>query len=492
MRAVPIPAILISAAALALLPGLSRAENEAVEKAPLVLSVGEQRLLRTPGLSRFSLGGSVARSHPLGKSLGGEDARDSLLIRGEAPGPGDLWIWKSDGSSEHRAIQVERGQLLELSAPLARALSRLEECEIIPSGPDVLIRGRIETMREAARVSAILHAYPKEVVDGTSLAEPLLKKGREELEAALRELQLETHARVERVGSTLWVRGGLERKSDRAGVERRLKAAFPPVECELDALPDSAPTVHFKVFLLELKKNRSGAFGLTWPALQEGAFRVTTSGVQDMLQLDLTLQALETEGSVRVLSNPELVVRPPGEAQLFAGGELPISLKSHYYESVTWKNYGLTLKLKVTDTTSERVRLEIFTEVSRLDPTIAMDNVPGLQTNRMNTSVDARYGKPLFLSGLLQEGTRESARGLPLLRRLPILGALFGSEDYLNERSELVAVLLPGLDPPSAPMHRFESTEAASRPTPADTPPAGDPATPSRPVERFPWHQGIR
>jgi pilus assembly protein CpaC len=105
-----------------------------------------------------------------------------------------------------------------------------------------------------------------------------------------------------------------------------------------------------------------------------------------------------------------------------------------------------------------------LTEVSHLDPKISSDPIPGVQSNRMKTQVDARFGSPLLLSGLLQEGTREQARGLPFLRQIPILGLLFGSEDYLNERSELVAVLLPSSEPPSAPMQKFASRSDANIP----------------------------
>jgi Flp pilus assembly secretin CpaC len=175
-----------------------------------------------------------------------------------------------------------------------------------------------------------------------------------------------------------------------------------------------------------------------------------------MLQLDLTLQALEGEGSVRILSSPELVVRAPGEAELFSGGEIPIQATSAYYSSVTWKNFGLSLKLNVTHTTAEKVRLDIFTEVSHLDTSISsVDKVPGIQSNRMKTQVDARYGVPLLLSGLLQHGMRENARGLPFLRQIPVLGMLFGSDDYLNERSELVAILLPSSVPPPPPLGKI-------------------------------------
>jgi Flp pilus assembly secretin CpaC len=110
----------------------------------------------------------------------------------------------------------------------------------------------------------------------------------------------------------------------------------------------------------------------------------------------------------------------------------------------------------VTNTTSEKVRLDIQTEVSHIDQSMATkDGIPALQTNRMKTQVDARYGVPLLLSGLLQSENRENAKGLPFLRNIPVLGLLFGSEDYQNNRSELVAILLPSSTPPPAPIDKI-------------------------------------
>jgi len=69
----------------------------------------------------------------------------------------------------------------------------------------------------------------------------------------------------------------------------------------------------------------------------------------------------------------------------------------------------------------------------------------------MKTQVDATFGQPLLLSGLLQEGVKKTARGLPFLKDIPVLGLLFGSQDYLEDRSELVAILLPNRQVPEAP-----------------------------------------
>src|SRR4051794_37513510 len=94
---------------LGLLLSAVAAQADSMEKPPLILKQGEQRLLRIPALKRYSLGDPVVRVHPLSRSLGETEARESLLLRGLSPGTGDLWVWKEDGSSEHRSITVEKG-----------------------------------------------------------------------------------------------------------------------------------------------------------------------------------------------------------------------------------------------------------------------------------------------------------------------------------------------------------------------------------------------
>ncbi len=427
-------------------PAPEGAPENLEEKAPLFLGQGEQRVLRIQGLKRYSVGGNAIHAHSMG---------DELLVKGVSPGFSDLWIWKSDDSSEHRTIRVEKEVGGELKPALARALGYLQEVEVLQSGAGVLLRGEIRSVSEAARISALIGGFPAEIHNEAIPSDQLLEDSKIRLQNWVLATRNNTRLSVESASGSLWVRGSIDRPLERAAIEKRLRAIFPLVETELDSMPDTAPTIHFRVFLLELKKTQFHTIGLDWPAVQEGAFHVTTSAIQDAIGLDVALNAMEGQGSAKILSSPELVVRAPGDAELFAGGELPIKTESRFFSAVSWKSFGLSLKLKVTHTTAERVRVEIFTEVSHLDPSLTQDKIPGIQANRMKTEVDARYGVPLLLSGLLQQGTRDTARGLPFLRSIPVLGLLFGSDDYLNERSELVAILLPSSAPPPAPMARI-------------------------------------
>jgi Flp pilus assembly secretin CpaC len=432
---------------LGLLSSFALAQNE-IESPPIYLGVGEQRLLQVPGLKKYSIGSQII------KTTGVPGNTDRMLVKGVLNGVTDLWVWKSD-SVEHRTVIVEKVSSHELASPLLKALSQLSEVEIIYAGTSVILRGEIRDLKESAKIQSITAGFPKVLTNETVLAESLLNTGILELEKWFSRSPYKNSLRLERIGKSIWIRGSISNPNEKSKTETEIRNIFPATEFEIDSFPDHSPTIHFRVYLLELKKNQFSSFGIKWPDFQEGAFRVTTSAITDFLQLNLTLSELEGEGDARILSTPELVVRAPGEAELFAGGEIPIRFQRLHFENVLWKSYGLKLKLKVTHFAGSAVRLDIEVEVSHLDQTIGVDKIPGIQSSRMKTQVDATLGQPLLLTGLLQSGTREQARGLPLLRSIPLLGVLFGSEDYLNERSELVAILLPSSQPPAAPMHRI-------------------------------------
>lgn len=416
-----------------------------LEYSPLILTLGEQRLIHLPNLKRYSLSGNFIRMIAIQNSHSSD-----FLLKGVAPGFSDLWVWKTDGHCEHRSIQVERISDQKISLPLERALQKLQETEVFFLSPStVTLRGEVRSIRESAQIVSLKRAFPKEIQDETTLSVALLEAGLERLQKWAQKNEKFSQIQIEKLSSNIWVRGNFRTPIERQAIEQEIRAVFPAALLELDTLPDSSPTVYFRVFLLEIKRNHFRSLGLGWPSQQLNAFKMTSWGVEEAINLDIALQALETQGSVRILSRPELAVRAPGDAELFAGGELPIRTKTHFSSHVAWKPYGLLLRLKVTHIAGSMIRLEIQTEVSNLEPGAGTEDIPGLRANRMKTQVDAKMNAPILLSGLLQEDLREQARGLPWIRSIPVLGLLFGSEDYLNSRSELVAILLPMKAPPA-------------------------------------------
>lgn len=411
----------------------------------LVLAVGEQRWVAWEGVTSFTRG-DPTHLDVLRPSTGGPTR--GLLLRAKRAGVSDLRVWDGRPGAPH-SLWVESRVFKRpwLSVELSQELSRLRETEVLllgrEGGPGVTLRGTVGSEPELKRIRSLSTAFTSLVTDETELTPELQKRGLEKLQAWIQRSQRVGQLRVQNTDGAVVLYGSARGPSDRAFLERRALSVFPGVRLALESFPDAHPTLLFKVYLLELKKSASRTLGLGWPASQEGAFSLSPLGLQSLLKLEITLHELETRGLARLLSRPELVVRTPGQAELFAGGELPIQLKTQFFSNVSWKTFGLLLKLKTLQATSDSVRLELQTEVSHLDRKLALHEVPGLQANRLKTEVDARLGEPLFLSGLLQEGTRHGAQGLPWLRSIPVLGLLFGSEDYLHELSELVAILVP-------------------------------------------------
>jgi pilus assembly protein CpaC len=246
----------------------------------------------------------------------------------------------------------------------------------------------------------------------------------------------------------LQVEGSVTSEAEREQVFRKIRRIQPLTRILLAIGKDSDPTLHFKIFLLETRKDLSGSVGIPWPA--------EFSKSSPLRPLELLFRALSEKGTVRILSSPELSVKCPGKAELFAGGEIPIRQRNRFNETVQWKNVGLSLRLDVLEFKKDRIRLSIETELSHLASELQNDQIPGLRSNRIRTEVEGALDRPLLLSGLLQEDLREQARGFPGLSSVPVLGSLFGSSDFQDRKTELSAVLLPQGSPAASPMKSID------------------------------------
>lgn len=165
-----------------------------------------------------------------------------------------------------------------------------------------------------------------------------------------------------------------------------------------------------------------------------------------------TLQAMEQAGVVRALAEPTLTAISGESAHFLAGGEFP-------YPSVTsctttpcpptiqFQNFGVSLTFTPVVLSEGRISLNMMTEVSELDSqntvTVAGTTVPGLSVRRADTTVEIPSGGSLAIAGLIQNETKQDITGLPGLMEVPVLGTLFRSRDYINNRTELMVLVTP-------------------------------------------------
>lgn len=204
---------------------------------------------------------------------------------------------------------------------------------------------------------------------------------------------------------------------------------------------DLEPVIKIEMSVLEVNKNQQKILGLKWP----GQAQAEISPTLKWESLNLTLNALEQNGEAKILASPNVLCRSGKECQFFVGGEFPIKITTQRTKEVIWKNYGIFLKFNPLADASGRMSLGLQSEVSYLDPSLKVDDVPALKTNRLTSYFDLEKSRIIILSGLLKEQNGISAEQLPFLSKISLLGKLFQSENYLQNKSELIILVKPSM-----------------------------------------------
>lgn len=162
------------------------------------------------------------------------------------------------------------------------------------------------------------------------------------------------------------------------------------------------------------------------------------------------LRALERDGLVRTLAEPNLTAISGESAKFLAGGEFPVPIvDTQGALSVTFKEFGVAVAFTPVVLSAGRISLKIETEVSELSNAGAVTlngiSIPALKKRSAKSTVELPSGGTIAMAGLIQEDTRQNIDGLPGLKNLPVLGTLFRSRDYIKKETELVVFVTPYL-----------------------------------------------
>ncbi|WP_244444266.1 type II and III secretion system protein family protein [Lutibaculum baratangense] len=170
------------------------------------------------------------------------------------------------------------------------------------------------------------------------------------------------------------------------------------------------------------------------------------------------IRAMEQQGLMRVLAEPTLSAISGETADFLAGGEFPVITgvdRDTGAPTLEFKQFGVALGFTPVVQSGGRISMKVRTEASELsnEGAVTIANgyaIPGLQVRRAETTVELPSGGSLVLAGLIQQESRQAFNGVPGLKDVPILGALFRSRDYINNETELVVFATPYLVKPVA------------------------------------------
>jgi len=207
-------------------------------------------------------------------------------------------------------------------------------------------------------------------------------------------------------------------------------------------------------------------------------FRIINQGffgtfVDDNFRFNLALDAAKENGLAKILAEPTLVARSGQKANFLAGGEVPLLQPSGLGTvSVELKPFGVGVEFLPTVLGPDRIHLEITPEVSEPDDSLGIQVngifVPGFTTRRATTAIELGDGQSFAVAGLLQDKVKSVVDKVPGLGDVPILGALFRSQEFQRDETELVIIVTPHLVKPLDPGHRPLPTDHYAAPGDVD------------------------
>ncbi len=167
---------------------------------------------------------------------------------------------------------------------------------------------------------------------------------------------------------------------------------------------------------------------------------------------NLAFDAAKTNGLAKILAEPTLVAMSGERARFVSGGEFPFLVRGAVgqADSVDFKEFGIQVGFLPVVLDSGRISLELDIVVSEL----AASNVfgtPSLLKRGAQTTVELADGQTLGIAGLINEDFKEEVTKFPGLGSIPVLGALFRSQDFEKTETELLIMVTPHLVKPLIP-----------------------------------------
>jgi general secretion pathway protein D len=189
--------------------------------------------------------------------------------------------------------------------------------------------------------------------------------------------------------------------------------------------------------------------------LSAGANLGIVSRVNGQPTLGLLARFLQSSSDANVLSTPNLVTLDNHEAKIVIGQNVPFVTGQYTnnnsangsvnpFQTVERKDVGLTLRVKPQISEDGTVKMQIFQEVSRLDPG-SVNSAAGLITQKrsIESNVLVDDGSIVVLGGLLQDDAGQGDQKIPGLGDVPFFGNLFKAESKSRRKTNLMIFLRP-------------------------------------------------
>ncbi|MFC0250958.1 type II and III secretion system protein family protein [Massilia consociata] len=405
--------------------------GEAARPATLTLNMGKSTMLRLPE--------RVAH-----RSVGNPEVVQAMLVA-----PDTLYIAGLDVGSTNMIVQGKSGLCsvidivvamdpAALQATLAAAMPEEKDIRVLAAADSLVLTGTVSDASAIARAVELASAYVRR---------PLRQMG-----AVAKDNDTDG---VIAVGNG---NGGAGSSSAATRVVNLLSVSAPQqVQLEVKIAEVSKTLLE----RLEAKTRFSFGSGSWTTTLVSNFLSGRVLGGEETLQTRggrLVADANKQDSLVRVLAEPNVLAISGQEGTFLAGGKfyIPVAQDNNKI-TLEEKEFGVGLRFTPTVLAGGRINLKVAPEVSELSregigisATGLTGNaiLPLVTTRRASTTVQLYDGQSFAIGGLVRNNLVANLDGLPMLGEVPVLGALFRSTDYQQDRTELVFVITARLVKP--------------------------------------------
>ncbi|MVW58847.1 type II and III secretion system protein family protein [Massilia sp. NEAU-DD11] len=404
-------------------------KGEAAKPAQLALQIGKSSLMRLPEpVQHRSVGNPLVVQALM-------VAPDTLYIAGVDVGTTNMIIQGKSGLCSVLDITVAMDPSA-LQAMLATAMPDEHDIKVLAASDALVLTGTVSDASAAARAVELASAYVRRPLRALTVPDKEDAASQNQRES---QNQGGAAAATARVVNMLGVRAPQQ-------VQLEVKIAEVSKSL-LDRLEGGARWTF-----------SSGSWGamllsnfITGTA--HGAFVAGKSADRS-----LSAAAEKQDGLVRVLAEPNVMAISGQEGTFLVGGKFYIPVaQDNNRVTLEEKEFGVGLRFTPTVLGGGRINLRVAPEVSELSREgIGLSAtgfngtaiLPVVTTRRATTTVQLYDGQSFAIGGLIKSNLIANLKGLPVLGELPVLGALFRSADYQQDRTELVFVITAHLVKP--------------------------------------------
>jgi pilus assembly protein CpaC len=209
------------------------------------------------------------------------------------------------------------------------------------------------------------------------------------------------------------------------------------------------------------------------------------------LNLGAIVKALQQQGVLQILAEPNLVTSNGKEASFLVGGEFPIPVLQGGANAgavtIQFREFGIRLTFNPELTPNGTLKMAVKPEVSTIDITNAVTvsgfTIPALSTRRIESTIELGPGQSFVIGGLIDDRANETLARIPGLASIPILGELFKSRQVNRSKTELLVMVTPELIKPLDKIGPKQQPNLPLAPLPPGLLPEG---IPGHPTDRAP------